>query len=133
MTVAICLCDRGGMLFNNRRQSKDRNQILDLLSLASGEKIYINAFSEKLFSDSGANFEVVENPLESGGFAFVENLHISPYIDRINKLIIYRWNRRYPADFSVDISPSDAGMSLSESVDFEGYSHEKITREVWIK
>ncbi len=132
MTVALCICDRFGMLFNGRRQSRDRNQLADLAAIANGKTVYITPFSEKLFIGFEGNFAVSENPLcENDGIAFIENMHLSEYKNEIDTLIIYRWNERYPADFSIDISPEDIGLKLSSSEDFAGYSHEKITREIW--
>ena len=41
MTVFICLDDKNGMLFNHRRQSRDKAVIEDMLSFAGYEKIYM--------------------------------------------------------------------------------------------
>jgi len=48
-------------------------------------------------------------------------------------VVCYRWNRHYPADQYFDIDLSAMGFALSESEDFPGKSHEKITREVYVK
>ena len=49
MIVIVCTEDRGGMLFNNRRVSKDRTVIQKILELSEGKKLWIHPFSEKLF------------------------------------------------------------------------------------
>ena len=49
MTVAVCVDDKMGMLFNHRRQSRDKVLIDDLMNIA--EKVKINGFSEELFED----------------------------------------------------------------------------------
>ena len=49
MTVAVCLCDRGGMLFNNRRQSRDRVLLEYFMALCDGSRVLISDFSSKLF------------------------------------------------------------------------------------
>ena len=51
-------------------------------------------------------------------------------MDRVEKIILYKWNRHYHADHYFDISLLD-GWVLNDIVDFKGSSHEKITREVY--
>ena len=49
---------------------------------------------------------------------------------RIEQFIIYRWNRVYPADVSVEIG---AEWKLTETEEFLGFSHEKITKEIYCR
>ena len=49
----------------------------------------------------------------------------------ISRLIIYNWNRRYPFDRQLDISPAKMGFKLVSVTEFEGSSHEKITKEIY--
>ena len=51
--------------------------------------------------------------------------------DKINTLIIYKWNRIYPADLHFDINVNDVSWELIDSEEFNGSSHEKITREIY--
>ena len=46
---------------------------------------------------------------------------------QVDSVILYKWNRVYPADqyFAMDLS----GWKLVETVEFPGSSHEKITEE----
>ena len=66
-----------------------------------------------------------------GAVCFVEVPPIMPYIKDISRLIIYNWNRRYPFDKRLDISPAEMGFKLVEVTEFEGSSHEKITKEIY--
>ena len=136
MTVIVCTDDRGGMLFMKRRVSRDRLLIEDVCKTAEDGMLYISDYSEELFSDSDASVISVSRPLTSAGegdFVFIENEHLTPYLEKIRTLIIYRFNRTYPFDFSLDVVPEECGFSLSESYDFKGYSHEKITKEIYVK
>lgn len=79
------------------------------------------------------NIKVAPNFLQlasAGDYCFVEDSDIHPYMDRVEKIILYKWNRHYPADHYFDISLLD-GWVLNDIVDFKGSSHEKITREVY--
>ena len=64
----------------------------------------------------------------SGEYCFLENIPIPEDADKIESVLIYRWDRRYPstAKFSRKLL---AGKELVETGEFPGYSHEKITME----
>lgn len=130
MNVAVCIDDNGGMLFNSRRQSRDRILIEDFLRTAENSKVFIRSFSEKLFTEM--NVSVNDNCLldaEENDFCFIEDEDILPYSAKIRKLIIYKWNRVYPADFYFEMPE---GFTLAEVSEFQGSSHEKITREIYV-
>jgi len=139
MNIVVCIDDDGGMLFNKRRQSRDRILIEDLTSVVqeSGDQLWIAPFSEKLFSgvkEVRPFITVDENFLAKASetdFCFVENVPLQQYEDNIESLIIYRWNRKYPADTYLDIDLSK--WQMEEAKEFPGSSHEKITREVYRK
>ena len=52
MKVIVCLDERRGMMFNNRRQSRDSVLIEDVVKDLCGEKLFISPYSEKLFENS---------------------------------------------------------------------------------
>ena len=134
MTVIVCTEDRGGTLFLGRRLSRDRLLIADLTGTVGDGVIYISNFSEDLFSESDASVMCVSDPLSIAGeddFVFIENLSLAEHIKDITRLIIYRWNRKYPFDTRLDVDPAEHGFSLISSTDFKGKSHEKITKEVY--
>jgi hypothetical protein len=61
----------------------------------------------------------------------VECSALQPVEEKIEKLVVFRWNRQYPADQHLDLSL--AGWKLQQTEDFPGKSHEKITEEVYAK
>ena len=133
MIVIVCIDDNNGMMFNNRRQSQDAILREDILALARDGQLRMNAYSKKQFpgeSPVRIQADFLEKA-EPGDFCFVEDRDIGPYEDRIEKLILYRWNRKYPADtfFTLDLRE----WRLEESVEFAGSSHEKITREIYVR
>ena len=136
MTVILCIDDRGGMLFMKRRLSRDRELTADIEKSVGEGVLYISDFSESLFSDSNVSVMCVSNPLDCAGegdFAFIENLKLENSLSKIKRLIIYKWNRKYPFDFSLDIVPTEHGFHLKKTEDFKGYSHDKITKEIYEK
>lgn len=129
MKIIVCLDDNGGMLFNERRQSRDRIVCEDIINSLNGEKLFISAFSELLFDGFLDRISVCEDFLQKGNICFVENQSLSQC--NADEVVVYKWNRVYPADFYCDIDFSK--YSLSDQTEFEGYSHEKITKQNYIK
>ncbi|MBE7056156.1 MAG: ribonuclease Z [Ruminococcaceae bacterium] len=136
MKIIVCLDDNNGMLFNKRRQSKDREIIRDLIELVGENTLRINEFSTNLFEESEILPIKSNDFLEIAGendFCMVENCHVRPCLSNISEIIVYKWNRKYPTDFIFDVNPEAEGFSLKETRNFTGYSHEKITREIYKK
>ena len=136
MTVFVCTDSRGGMTFNGRRLSFDTEIIEDVIRYTGDGILYISDFSEDLFADSSASVICVPDPLYSASadaFVFVEDGKIIPYIEKIDKLIIYNFGEAYPYDTRLDIDPLDAGFNLRSRRSFTGYSHDNVTREDFIK
>lgn len=132
MTVIVCLDERNGLLFNGRRQSRDRLVIADILSTVRGRRLLAAPFSAPLFA--AAELLVDNAFLSLAGaedFCFVEDRPLMPHLDRIDVLIVYRWNRVYPADVYLDL-PLET-WRLTETTEFKGHSHEKLTREVYLR
>ncbi len=128
MKLIVCLDDNNGMMFNKRRQSRDKILIENVLELCKDEKLYTSEYSAKLFPENSV--EVIENPAEiEYGYFFAENFFVNE--EDIEEIIVYKWNRLYPADtyFNIDLE----NWNLTETVDFEGSSHEKITRERYVR
>lgn len=134
MIVIICVDNNGGMLFHHRRQSRDRLLTEDLMNLFPNETIHIDKFSESLFLEFSDRISVDDSLLKNADaneICFVENIDILPYENKISKLVVYHWNRDYPSDFRCSLDFSK--YALTTSVDFEGSSHQRITREEYIK
>ena len=135
ITVAVTVDERMGIAFNKRRQSRDRVLISDLMNTAPG-KIYVSEYSLPLFDEYKDRIIVVDDPLAQcpdGGCCFVEMAELMPYINEIDTLIVYNWNRHYPADKTLDIDLENGRFSLASSTEFVGSSHEKITKETYRK
>ena len=134
MKLIVCLDDRDGMLFNRRRQSKDKVVCDDILELSAGNKLWMNSYSAKQFPDDRSDMIVDEQFLEKAGerdFCFVENADISAYADKVSQVIVYRWNRLYPSDVRFPSYLFEGVWKKVSWDDFPGNSHESITREVY--
>lgn len=136
MIVIAVVDDNKGMMFNKRRQSKDQVLRERILSLAGEGKLWMNEYTYRQFLDcSIGNIRVDEKFLDKAGageYCFVENTPVIPYEKRIEEIILFKWNRRYPSDFWFEIDLDGPEWKLSETREFTGSSHEKITEEVYV-
>ena len=131
MKLICCIDNNYGMMFNNRRVSRDRAQVLNLLELLGEEKIYITDFSKNIFDNenyTAITLDEIQN-LNDDNYFFDENILPSKLENVLSNIILYKWNRDYPSDLKFDINLSK--WKLIETIDFSGFSHEKITREIY--
>lgn len=132
MNIIVCLDDNLGMLFDKRRQSRDRRVLEDIKKFTN--EVLISSFSENLFSEFSCKTIVDDRFLEKAphnAYCFVEADKVSPYINKVEQIIVYKWNRKYPSDFKFDVSLES--WKMIEQKEFVGFSHEKITKEVYVK
>ena len=133
MNIIVCIDDDNGMMFNRRRQSRDKAIIQDIINTVSKNRLFMDKYSASLFADYDVEVIAERSFLSKADecdYCFVENKKLRPYKDKINSVIVYKWYRQYPSDMKLDIEPSE-GRVLVSSVEFAGYSHEKITKEVY--
>lgn len=133
MNVIVCLDDKNGMMFNRRRQSRDRAVRARIAALTAGQVLRMAPCSAEQFGEEIPGVRVGDDFLENTGpgeYCFVENAPLAPWTEQIERLIVFRWNRVYPADVRLDLELPGA-WHLARTEDFPGYSHEKITMEVY--
>lgn len=137
--IIVCVDNRMGMCFNQRRVSRDRVVSWDILKKVRGNVLWMAPGTEKLFEDLDmpedgesvmvkVDVDFLEKAEESD-YCLAERESLSGYEEKFTQIILYRWNRDYPADlfFEIDLG----NWKLKERKEFAGYSHEKITREIY--
>ncbi|MBE6547010.1 MAG: ribonuclease Z [Ruminococcaceae bacterium] len=136
MRLILCLDDRNGMMFNHRRQSRDRAVIADILTSVGQGTVFTTAYSVPLFEALGASPICSEELPENGtkeDVYFLEDRSPAPYLERFDSVTVYRWNRHYPADLTFDADLEACGFHLTQCTELVGVSHEKITKECFEK
>ncbi|MEE0434749.1 MAG: ribonuclease Z [Peptococcaceae bacterium] len=136
MDIIVCLDDRGGMSFNRRRQSRDRTVIEDICRLLGARSLWMDARSQALFAGTLCAARVHASPgflaeAPEHAVCFVEDAALAPYVERIERLLIYRWNRHYPADVYFDLALDH--WQLIGREEWPGFSHERITKEEYCR
>lgn len=130
MIGIVCLDQKNGMYFNERRQSRDRYVIRDILDMTKDNVLHINSYSEELFEKQSKKYIISDDyfsDAKKDEYCFVEN-HILDQ-STTDKLIVYRWDKVYPADYKMDLRQ----WKLVSTLEFMGYSHDKITKEVYVR
>ena len=106
-----------------------------ILKQAEGKHLWMNHYSAKQFEpDALINTdESFMNEAAPEDVCFAEDCSVAHYEQWIDKIILYKWNRTYPADHHFDIPLADHGWRMVSTEDFVGNSHDKITEEVYMK
>ena len=135
MIIIVCIDNDMGMSFNNRRLSKDKIVTKHIIDLAANKKIYINSFSKDLFEDYNLDNLIIDdefiNKVGKDDYCFIENVIPTEIENKADKIIIYNWNRKYPADLYFNINLDN--WVLEKEIDFIGNSHDKITQKIYIR
>ena len=135
MILIACVDNDGGLAFNHRRLSLDREVRERILEMSRGCRIWMNHYSAKQFEQCEAcQINVCEeflNEAVPGDYCFIEDLPVGEFAPWVERVILFRWNRSYPHDLAFDIDLSDPAWRLVSSEDFQGNSHENLTMEVY--
>lgn len=135
MHLYFCVDDRGGLGFNHRRQSRDAAVLADIRSRVTGE-LLVDPMSRVLMAQAEIPCCIAlpdwDQPMP-GVHYFVEDRQPGDWVGAAETVVLYRWNRHYPADRWFNIDLQAMGFHLAETMDFPGTSHETITREVYAR
>lgn len=135
MIAAACVDNRMGMMFAERRQSRDREVIRRIIERAAGRTIWMTPYSLPLFDEfpgSGARAdEAFWQIAAEDDVCFVENGDLAEHICDVKEIWLYRWNRDYPGDVFFNVNLQNWRRTMSS--EFAGYSHAVITEEIYKK
>ncbi len=135
MNVIACIDDKYGMLFNGRRQSRDRCLCNKILELTEGCRLWVSPYTAQLFSDTLklGIIEYLSADIGEEDYCFAEDLDIDILLPWIQRVILFHWNRVYPADRFFPVENLKEHFSCVEREEFTGSSHDTITMEVYIR
>ena len=121
------------MMFNDRRQSQDRGLREYVAEMTKGEKVYMNAYTEKLYEEINDPVVFVNflHKSRKRNLCIVENLPIKTtnMWNQIEEIVIFRWNKVYPSDQVLDVDLEE--WKLAEEEQIEGSTHE-ITKQIYL-
>lgn len=140
MRLVVFVDDNLGISFNSKRQSKDRIAIDKLLEHIGDSEILLTEYSSKLFESHEVAKVIIENLeyLPCDGTVIIEDLaedlerSIDGMMQHLDKLILIRWNRKYPFTTKLPkILQEIIKKNPEHTEEFKGSSHDKITLEVY--
>ena len=130
MTLIVCVDDKLGMAFNKRRQSRDSAVCKDIAEIICEKSIGMDERSKALFEETDVSI-ITDGTNKECDYYFAEFESFKDMENAVDEIIIYRWNRHYPADLHFDISLDN--FKMTDTYEFAGTSHEKITRETYTR
>lgn len=140
MTGIVCLDQEDGLLFNGRRQSRDRAVTEKILSMTKGNPLWMSTYSRRIFPEDAPVCvaedlvgKLAEPAGENGGkasFCLIEEA-VDLENEAIDEWLVFRWKRVYPADVFLKFPEDSWEKELIET--FAGYSHEEIDLERYRK
>ena len=133
MHLILCVDENDGLSFGGRRLSRDREVIAHILVLCAGEKLWVNSYTGKMFPENTVCIDeaFLENA-KPGDFCFVETNPLEPISDKVESVILYKWNRLYPSTVKFPRAILQ-NMRLEYTEEFVGNSHQLITMERYIR
>ena len=131
MKLIAVIDDNYGMMFNNRRQSKDSVLIDRIADMSKENKLWVSMYSKALFPNSD-NLVLSQNfwQADKDDYCFIEDNTISFPEEHIDMIYLYKWNREYPSDIKFPEGLLKDFVLLSTD-EFQGSSHDKITEEIY--
>ena len=133
MKLIVCVDDNYGILFNNRRVSRDKAVILKISELINSNEILVSEYSSELFSDTSVNLKIVKGIFKrtDGSYIFCEEEIPPKYFNKITEIYLFKWNRKYPSDVKFPFVDLCEKAELSATEKLVGNSHPEITFEVY--
>lgn len=104
--------------------------------MAAGGTLWMDGYSRAAVHRAGGcrhpgGPDPAARAAEGGGLCLLELQDPETALERADRLVLYRWGRRYPADRRLDLPPK--GWRLEGRTEFPGRSHDMITKEIYIK
>ena len=134
MKLVVCLDENNGISFFHKRQSQDELQRKNLFELIGNSKLFVSDYSYDLYKDFEFNFEIIDEKtkiIENSVFLY-EGDFLEKFLQSVDEIIIYFWNRDYPFDEIFEEFQEDYWKE-KEVFEFKGKSHDKITRKIFVK
>ena len=127
MILISCADNAFGLRFNGRRQSRDRAVSARILDRCGG-RLWLSEKSRVLFPEGELHPVSAPSQVPPGESCFWEEpAEVIP-----EKIVLYRWNQDYPGDAFFAFPGGMDRWKLESSQDFPGFSHERITEEIYI-
>ena len=145
MKLVVCIDNRGGWSFNDRRQSRDLEVNKRILQMSEHHIIYTEKNSACMLEADVLKLNpapivdirsTISDPAlvaQKDDIVFAESYRIlDPHMD-YNEVVVYIWGRSYPYDtkFPYDFQSTEK-WKLHSKTQFKGLSHDTIFEEHYV-
>ena len=129
MHLILCVDERDGLSFCGRRLSRDSRLIDHILTLTKGHALWVHPDSAKLFPQEAVMADArFQQKAGQGDYCFVETTPLERCPEEWESVVLYCWNRAYPATVKFDRKLLRS-FHLTHREEFPGNSHENLTME----
>ena len=81
MILIVCIDEKNGMIFNNRRQSRDRILTNHIIEMTKDKTLWITEFSKDIFDVADNKHIMIDNyfyeKADKEDFCFVEDIDVN--------------------------------------------------------
>ena len=137
MKVIMCIDERNGLMFNNRRISRDSKVTEDIITMLDKRSLMlqIKSYSKILFENYPERIIINDElpSIDTTDWQFIEDDELIGFENNLEEIILYNWNRHYPSDKKLQLELQSINWELVSQVDFIGNSHNTITKFVYTR
>lgn len=129
MILVVCVDKDNGMMFFQRRQSRDRLLIGRLLETKGAAPLWVSPYTAGLF-DETEGLSISPEPQKRAGkgeFYFAEDCPLPEEMPEA--ILLYRYETQYPATVHFPLAQYLPHLPLREKTQFVGSSHPVIVEE----
>lgn len=103
MKLIVCVDDNLGISFFGKRQVWMKLKKIFLKPLKT-IKVYLSQYSYDLYKDLNLDFKIISEDEKNNfdGYFIYEGRVFDSFIDYVDEIICYNWNRNYPFDETFD-------------------------------
>lgn len=134
MVIVACIDKSGNIALNTNGQLNHIIFLIRLKVVSNEALLYMNCNSSQQFGYYPMKM-IDDNFLDIAGedsYCFVEDTDVTPYIDCIDKIILYKWNKKFSSRLKFDKSILNK-FSIVSKKSFYGESFLKISEVVYEK
>lgn len=141
MKIIVIQSQDNGVFYNNQRQSTDININIDIAKKvkSANANLHLSAYSKSLFENfPDLSIKLIDEDTDvtsiaKNDYVLIEDLNPQEYIKNASGLIVYTFDKAYPADRFFNYELIKTQFSSIKTDSFSGFSHNKINVEIFEK
>ena len=134
MVAMVAVSENLGMMVEGARMLENPHLRAKILDIAKRDHLWMNNYTAEAFAgeELPAYVTVDDDFLEHAGmgqYVLVENRKLKPYMDRVERILLFRWSKEGEVTRKLDVN-IERGLLLVDE-DLPLADGEQYTIEVW--